>query len=448
MNTIKTAALLLPLLIAVAWGTAFPAGCGTEASTSTAPGAATASSLAPASSETAPLVSIASAAEVWAASLAAVKALGPTRVEVVETTQGRVLDDDVAPENAAFGPQTAEAEELLDAPRDRARLRVHESDDLVKTTIVNGRERTTVLDASRGRGGALVSYGRYVSLEPPAGLPLPLWAGNAVAPTHGYADLLEDGSSGGAQMMAKGTVEQLEDGGYRLSWQRSSEGGTSTLSLLLDADYLPIRIEIQGEGDLEGVRIEYSTVIDYRFEQQVSFTDADFALALQDDYWRTGDTYELSLARPWSDRADWGQYWLGPQVADWVLVQAEHSQHHDNPDLGAGAEPSAEFVFLLYDRPGAGSDNESIQVMVRPPRGESVGHSRTFAEQRVAYGDWIRRELTVAGQPATAYSGALEGGADDRADTIYLFLPDAMIDIQVWAHVDPLAVLEAISRVE
>ena len=323
--------------------------------------------------------------------------------------------------------------------------------------MVNGRERFTILDASRGRGGALVSYGRYVALEPPTGLPLPLWAGNAVSPTQGYADLLEDTVAGASESaatpattpaMAGGTVEHLEDGGYKLSWERSSEEGTSSMSLFLDAGYLPLRIEIQGEGDLEGVQIEYSSMIDYSYEQQVSFSDADFAVDLPVDYWREGDTYELSLMRPWSDLADWGQYWLGPQVADWVLVRAEHSQHHDNPDLGAGAEPSEEFIFLLYDRPGAGSDNESIQVMVRPLRGESVGHSRTFAEQRVASGDWVRRELTVAGQPATAYSGALEGGADDRADTIYLFLPDAMIDVQVWAHIDPLMVLEAIRRVE
>jgi hypothetical protein len=334
---------------------------------------------------------------------------------------------------------------------------VRESDDLVRTIVVNGRERFTVLDASRGRGGALVSYGRYVALEPPAGLPLHLWAGNAVSPTQGYADLLEDTVAGASESaatpaetpaMAGGTVEQSENGGYRLSWERSSEGGTSSMSLFLDASYLPVRIEIQGEGDLEGVQIEYSSTIDYRFEQQASFADADFAIDLPVDYWREGDTYELSLARPWSDLADWGQYWLGPQMADWVLVQAEHSQHHDNPDLGAGAEPSEEFVFLLYDRPRAGSDNENIQMMVRPLWGESVEHSRTFAEQRVASGDWVRRELTVAGQPATAYSGALEGGADDRADTIYLFLPDAMIDVQVWAHVDPLVVLEAIRRVE
>jgi hypothetical protein len=319
--------------------------------------------------------------------------------------------------------------------------------------VVNGRERFTILDASRGRGGALVSYGRYVALEPPAGLPLPLWAGNAVSPTQGYADLLEDTAAGGSEpatapAMEAGTVERLDAGGYRLSWERSNEEGMSSMSLILDAGYLPVRIEIQGEGDLEGVQIEYSSTIEYSFEQQVSFSDADFAVDLPVDCWREGDTYELSLMRPWSDLADWGQYWLGPQVADWALVRAEHSQHHDNPDLGAGAEPSEEFIFLLYDRPGAGRDNENIQVMVRPLRGESVEHSRAFAEQRVASGDWVRRELTVAGQRATAYSGALEGGADDRADTIYLFLPDAMIDVQVWAHIDPLVVLEAICRVE
>ena len=448
---------MLALLLAIAWSVAFLVGCGTEASTSTAPATATASSLAPASGETAPPVSTVSAAEVWAASLAAVEALGPTRVEMVETTQGRVLGDEVAPDNATFGPQISTAEELLDAANGRAKLTVNESDDLVRTIVVKGRERVTVLDGSSAGASGLVSYGRYVSLEPPTGLPLHLWAGNAVSPTQGYADLLEDTVAGGSEpattpattpAMAGGTVEQLENGVHRLSWERSSEEGTSSMSLILDASYLPVRIEIQGEGDLEGVQIEYSSTIDYRFEQQASFADADFALDLPEDYWRTGDTYELSLVRPWSDKADWGQYWLGPQVEDWALVQAEHSLHHDNPDLGAGAEPSEEFVFLLYDRPGAGSDNENIQMMVRPLRGESVEHSRTFAEQRVASGDWVRRELTVAGQPATAYSGALEGGADDWADTIYLFLPDAMIDVQVWAHVDPLVVLEAIHRVE
>ncbi len=89
-----------------------------------------------------------------------------------------------------------------------------------------------------------------------------------------------------------------------------------------------------------------------------------------------------------------------------------------------------------------------IQVMVRPLRGRYFEDSLTFADQRVASGDWVRQEMTLAGQPATVYSGALEGGADDRIDSIYVFLPDAFVDVQVWAPVDPQLVLEALSPVE
>jgi hypothetical protein len=53
----------------------------------------------------------------------------------------------------------------------------------------------------------------------------------------------------------------------------------------------------------------------------------------------------------------------------------------------------------------------------------------------------------VSGRPATVYSGALEGGADDRIDSIYVFLPDAWVNLQVWARVDPRAVLEVLTAV-
>ncbi len=49
---------------------------------------------------------------------------------------------------------------------------------------------------------------------------------------------------------------------------------------------------------------------------------------------------------------------------------------------------------------------------------------------------------------ATVYSGALDGGADDRIDTIYVFLPDAAVTIAVWAPVDPLVILDALAPVE
>lgn len=85
--------------------------------------------------------------------------------------------------------------------------------------------------------------------------------------------------------------------------------------------------------------------------------------------------------------------------------------------------------------------------MVRPLRGRYHEDSLTFAEQRVAAGDWTRREMTLAGQPATVYSGSLDGAADDRIDSIDVYLPDAWIDINVWAPVDPQLVLEALTPV-
>lgn len=379
--------------------------------------------------------------DVWTASVAAVDALGPVRVQATRTTEGRVLDEDAPPEWKEAESQTTEVEELLDTPGKRARLTIHESDGIVRTVVVQGRERTTVLSDT------IVSVERYVSLEEPDGLPLPLWAG-VPPPNLGYADLLGGTEHSGGPLIEGGSVEQLSDGGRMLSWEQSNERGSSSINLLLSEDLLPVRIEQHGEGELEGVMIAYSSTIEYQFEQVASFSDSDFALDLPADAWREAVTYELPLDRPTSERADWGQYWLGEQVGEWLLVQAWHGFHQDNPDLGEGAEPSDEHIWLRYRRPGAESPNEDIQVYVRPLRGRYLEDSRTFAEQRVASGDWQKKEMTVAGQPATAYSGALEGKPSNRADTIDLFLPDAFVTIQLWAPVDPQLVLDSLQPLE
>lgn len=427
--------------VAIVLGFALLSGCGSESSTSTTP------DLTMSSSVSAPPVTVVSFEDAWAASVAAVEALGPTRAKIVETTEGRVVGGEVAPENESWGPQITEVEQLLDPARDRARLIVRGSDGSVKTTVVDGREQRSTRSDSATTAG-FVSVSRYISLEPPEGLPLPLRAGNAVGVTEGYGDLLTgvEGDTDGS--VPEGTVEQVEGGGTRLSWERTSEKGTAALTLLLDADLLPRRIEIDGQGEIEEVSIEYSMIIEYEYETVASFSDSDFVLDVPADSYREGVTYELSLDRPWSEQADWGQYWLGGQVDQWKLTRAEYAVHEGDPDLGGGAEPGDEIVWLLYDRPEATSPNENIQVMVRPLRGRYFEDSRIFAEQRVASGDWVRQEMMLAGQPATVYSGALEGGADDRIDTIHLFLSDAMINIQVWAPVDPLLALEAIRRVE
>jgi hypothetical protein len=299
----------------------------------------------------------------------------------------------------------------------------------------------------------LVAVSRYISLEAPEGLPLPLWAGNAVGPTQGYADLFAGDTSGAGRLLADGKVERQPDGSLELTWEHSAKGMTSARTLVLDSNHLPVRIEIAAEGtpeegDLQGVRLEYSTTIEYQYEQVASFSDSDFSLDVPADAYREGVTYELSLERPWSERAEWGQYWLGEGVGDWKLTRAEYALHEDSPELGSSTEPRDEGVFLIYERPDKTSPNENIQMIVRQPEGRYFEDARKFAGDRVASGDWQRQEMTLAGRSATLYSGSLEGGADSYIDSMYVFLLDAFVNIQVWAPVDPLLVLEAISPIK
>lgn len=395
--------------------------------------------------------------EAWTASLAALETLGPTRVKIVETTQGRVAGEGIPPEQSVFGPQTEEAEQLFDIAGGRARLTRQTADRMTKITVVQGRERTTVTSQPM-MDSDWVSVSTYISLEKPKGLPLPLWAGSAVGPTEGYADLLtglRSGVEGAASegTILEGTVEQREDGGMRLSWQRAYRGVASAMSLSLDSAYLPVRIELAGagtptEGDLQGMSVEYTTTIVYEYERVASFSDSDFVLDIPAGAFREAVTHELALEHPWSGQADWGQYWLGNRLEEWPLTRAEYAIHGGGQDHGGGAEPGDEAVFLLYDRPEAVSPNENIQVMVRPLRGRYYDDSLAYAEQRVAAGDWARRDMTLAGRSATVYSGTLEGGADDRIDSIHVYLPDAWVHVQVWAPVDPLLVLGALRPVE
>jgi len=422
-------------------------GCGTET-------ASTTSEPSPASSITASTAGSTESSfeETWAASLAALEGLGPTRVSIVETTQGRATGDEIPPEQSNFGPQTEEAEQLLDITSGRARLTVHTSDQMVRTTVVRGQERMSTISQPLTNSD-LVSVSRYISLEAPEGLPLPLWAGNAVGPTEGYADLFAGDTSGAGRLPTDGKVERQPDGSLKLTWEHTAKGMTSAWALLLDSNHRPVRIEIAAEGtpeegDLQGIHLEYSTTIEYQYEQVASFSDSDFSLDAPANAYREGVTYELSPERPWSERAEWGQYWLGEAVGDWKLTTAEYALHEDSPELGSGAEPRDEGVFLIYERPDKTSPNENIQMIVRQPEGRYFEDTRKFAEDRVASGDWQRQEMTLASQPATLYSGSLEGGADSHIDSIYVFLPDAFVNIQVWAPVDPLRVLEALSPIE
>lgn len=387
--------------------------------------------------------------EAWTASLAALDGLTVARVHIVQTATGKTTSAAVPSEHSTFGPETEEAEELFDIPGGRARLTVHSADGQVETTLVRGREQAT-LSLYPLDGSSFAVLRRYFALKAPEGLPLALWAGDAVAPKEGYADLLRD-ESGTAVTSADGRVERLSQGGLQLSWHNVEGGMVSALSLNLDAAYLPVRIEIaaQGtptEGDLQGMPLEYALVLTYKWDRAVTLGDSDFVLDVPADARDQGATYELALERPWSERADWGQYWLGQKVGEWRLTQAEHAIYYEYEEPETG--PSDEFVALSYRRPGIGDPQEVIQVTVRPLRGRHWADYKDYLEDRVAQGAWVRRELTLAGRLATVYLGAADGDAEARVNSIGIILPDAVVDIGLWAPLDPQVILEALRPVE
>jgi hypothetical protein len=86
---------------------------------------------------------------------------------------------------------------------------------------------------------------------------------------------------------------------------------------------------------------------------------------------------------------------------------------------------------FIYEQPDKTSPNENIQMIVRRPEGRYFEDARKFAKDQVASEDRQRQEMTLAGLPATLYSGSLESGAASHIDSMYVFLLDAFVNIQV-----------------
>jgi hypothetical protein len=162
MTSVTVVLSVLPLGAGAA-----PWGCGTETSSTVAEPSLVSGTMA----STAGPADL-SFEETWAASLAALEGLGPTRVSIVETTQGQVTGDETPPEQSKFGPQTEKTEQLLDITGGRARLTVHTSDQMVRTTVARGKEQMSTISQPLTNPD-LVSVSRYISLEAPEGLSLP-----------------------------------------------------------------------------------------------------------------------------------------------------------------------------------------------------------------------------------------------------------------------------------
>ncbi len=272
--------------------------------------------------------------------------------------------------------------------------------------------------------------------EVPSGLPLPLWAGD---PDLSYADLLATGSPS-----SKHVVDQPDGRGKQLTWQQNWDKaiGTFTVTVTLGEDLLPARIDIAGRGELAGTNVERTTSIEYRFETGASFADSDLSTELPQHAVLTTWMYEYPLSDPLSDKAEWGQYWLGTAMGDWSIKTAQLEVRSSGRDMVAPEE----FISLTYRRPGAGSPTEALEMRVMALDAQMSIDARQLGEQQVDLAGWTKRETTLAGKQATVYMGPVEGGGD-VVDSICIFLPDAFIAIELWDLADPETVLDAVMPV-
>lgn len=71
--------------------------------------------------------------------------IGADPVTIVETIQSQATGDEIPLEQSKFGPQTEKAEQLLDITGGRARLTVHTSDQMVRTTVARGKEQMSTI---------------------------------------------------------------------------------------------------------------------------------------------------------------------------------------------------------------------------------------------------------------------------------------------------------------
>jgi len=381
--------------VALVFGLFLLSGCGTPPST------VTTHDLATSSTEVAPPASIESFEDIWTASVAAVETLGPVRISIKQETE-YVGGGSSAPSNVV------EVTQLLDQENGLGLQTVRRAEGTVEQESVNGKERVSYLSDP-------VSYGKHVSLDPPQGLPLPLWIGEG---GQRYENLL----TGAENLVA----ENESGGGWRLSWTRSGEEASAEMILVLAADYLPVRfaadivaLDAGGETNPERVR----STVSYAFEGLSGLSPDDVAIAPPENALLAGTTIDLALDHPLSPQADWGQYWLGPEILGHTLVLAEHSDFHPDPSY----EPQQESITLIYDRP-TNSPNVNIQVYVFAPDSPSAQSGRELCEgYLLESGQFIKTVRTVAGQEATVY--ARQTGNGQNIVSFSLFLPDAYIEL-------------------
>ncbi len=208
---------------------------------------------------------------IWHSSVAAVNALGPASVTIVETKNDQAGDGDSGTTGAADGPIVTNVFQVFDPPTGRAYQRM---ESLVEAeTLVDGAERLTIVLNNALSSIPPVSRYRYIALQPPIGLPLPLYAGSATG-EQGYEALLTAIDPVGTTSAKQ--VEELAGGRKRLTWEREGERWKASFSLTLAANLLPDVIVIDGEVNGEEGRTEYTKRIQFQFDTTLTPQDLLF----------------------------------------------------------------------------------------------------------------------------------------------------------------------------
>lgn len=157
-------------------------------------------------------------------------------------------------------------------------------------------------------------------------------------------------------------------------------------------------------------------------------------------------TYQLRLDCPKSEQATWGQYWLGPEIGGWRLLEALHTSLQDNPELGPGAGPPQECISLTYGEVDVPPSDGSVQLQVMSLE-SALAKSAQESTRRFSgsEGDgWKKEEQTVDGREATFYTRC--GGEGPNSLEAEVFLPDTYVRLHAWG-VTPAQVKQVLSAI-
>jgi hypothetical protein len=392
-----------PALVLLLIATLGLSACGT-ASRSTATTEGTTPSSGPVT-----LAADASPEEVRQAILAALESLGPVRVEATVT--------------ADMGELTNErhAEQLLDPVRHLARETISRRRGSAEQVSVIGNETVHVMGE-----GADAQVIRSIHLQPPTGLPRPLYE---LPPM-----FLEDAQAISASRQADGSWELVLRPQITAREAQMMAGDLGELLIVVGPDLLPRRTErtlhytVGGgtaatDGTASTWQNEQTSVerVEYHIEPIDGLDEQDVRLALPEHY-RLAQLYtELAPDRPRAD-VTWPQYWLGPQFLDLKLQSAAFVV--TNP----GEAERSEVTTSIYGSSGQPPWEHSIQLFTHARRPGEPDDWEQMTEPTLP-GD-ATEEMTVAGRTATVHTRVVSTPV--AAFVVQIVFPDVSVQIQAF----------------